>query len=38
VALRWANKKDPAFGRIAEGVAKEAGKKLAAEAAKKAKK
>jgi hypothetical protein len=32
------NKKDPAFGRIAEGVAKEAGKKLAAEAAKKAKK
>jgi hypothetical protein len=38
VALRWANKKDPAFGRIAEGVAKEAGKKRAAEAAKKAKK
>lgn len=37
-ALRWVNKKDPAFGRIAEGVAKEAGKKLAAEAAKKAKK
>ena len=25
-ALRWLNKKDPAFGRIAEGVAKEAGK------------
>ena len=37
-ALRWINKKDPAFGRIAEGVAKEAGKKLADEAAKKAKK
>jgi len=37
-ALRWLNKKDPSFGRIAEGVAKEAGKKLAAEAAKKAKK
>jgi len=37
-ALRWLNKKDPAFGRIAEGVAKEAGKKLAAEAAKKSKK
>ena len=29
-ALRWANKKDPAFGRVAEAVAKEAGKKLAA--------
>jgi hypothetical protein len=28
VALRWVNKKDPAFGRIAEVVAKEAGKKL----------
>ncbi len=37
-ALRWLNKKDPAFGRIAEGIAKEAGKKLADEAAKKAKK
>ncbi len=37
-ALRWLNKKDPAFGRIGEAVAKEAGKKLAAEAAKKAKK
>ena len=37
-ALRWLNKKDPAFGRIAETVAKEAGKKLSAEAAKKAKK
>lgn len=29
-ALRWANKKDPAFGRVLEAVAKEAGKKLAA--------
>jgi hypothetical protein len=29
VALRWANKKDPAFGRIATLVAAEAGKKLA---------
>lgn len=28
-ALRWVNKKDPAFGRIAEAVAAEAGKKLA---------
>jgi hypothetical protein len=27
-ALRWANKKDPAFGRVAEAVAKEAEKKL----------
>jgi len=27
-ALRWANKKDPAFGRVADAVAKEAGKKL----------
>lgn len=34
-ALRWANKKDAAFGRVAEVVAKEAGKKLDA-AAKKA--
>jgi type IV secretory pathway TrbD component len=34
VALRWANKKDPAFGRVAEAVAKEAGKKLAAKAKK----
>lgn len=34
-ALRWANKKDPAFGKVAEVVAKEAGKKLDA-AAKKA--
>jgi hypothetical protein len=39
-ALRWANKKDPAFGRVAEAVAKEAGKKLetAAKAAPKKKK
>jgi len=36
-ALRWLNKKDPAFGRVGEAVAKEAGKKLAA-AADKAKK
>ena len=38
-ALRWLNKKDPAFGRVAEVVAKEAGKKLdtAAKAAKKKK-
>jgi hypothetical protein len=35
VALRWANKKDPAFGRVATLVAAEAGKKLA-DAAKKA--
>lgn len=27
-ALRWANKKDPAFGRVAEAVANEVGKKL----------
>lgn len=27
-ALRWANKKDAAFGRVAEAVAKEAEKKL----------
>jgi hypothetical protein len=33
-ALRWLNKKDPAFGVIAEVVAKEVGKKLASEAAK----
>ena len=37
-ALRWVNKKDPAFGRVAEAAAKEAGKKLADAAAKKAKK
>lgn len=36
-ALRWLNKKDPAFGRVAEVAAKEAGKKLA-DAADKAKK
>jgi len=34
-ALRWANKKDPAFGRVATAVAKEAEKKLSS-AAKKA--
>jgi hypothetical protein len=34
-ALRWVNKKDPAFGRIAEVAAAEAGKKLAAKAKKK---
>lgn len=28
VALRWANKKDPAFGRLAEVAAKEVSKKL----------
>lgn len=33
--LRWINKKDPAFGRVAEVVAVEVGKKLASEAAKK---
>jgi hypothetical protein len=38
VALRFVNKKDAAFGRIAEVVAKEAGKKLAAETVKKTKK
>ena len=27
-ALRWANKKDPAFGRVAEAVANEVDKKL----------
>lgn len=37
-AIRWLNKKDAAFGRIAEVVAKEAGKKLAAETVKKTKK
>jgi len=31
-ALRYLNKKDPAFGRVAEVVAKEAGKKLDAAA------
>lgn len=38
VFLRFVNKKDAAFGRIAEVVAKEAGKKLAAETVKKTKK
>lgn len=28
VALRWANKKDAAFGRVASVLAEEAGKKL----------
>lgn len=37
VALRWANKKDPAFGRVAEGVAAEVAKKLKEEAGKKKK-
>lgn len=36
-ALRWVNKKDPAFGRVAEAAAAEVAKKLEAEA-KKAKK
>ena len=30
--IRWLNSKDPAFGRVAEGVAAEVSKKLAAEA------
>jgi hypothetical protein len=38
VALRWVNKKDPAFGRVAEAAAKEASKKLADAAAKAKKK
>lgn len=33
--LRWINSKDPAFGRVAEVVAAEVGKKLATEATKK---
>jgi hypothetical protein len=36
--LRWANKKDPAFGRVADGLATEVTKKLAEESKKKAKK
>jgi type IV secretory pathway TrbD component len=32
--LRWVNKKDPAFGRVAEAVAKGVSTKLATEAAK----
>lgn len=36
-ALRWINKKDPAFGRLAEVAAKEVSKKLAAAPKKKAK-
>jgi type IV secretory pathway TrbD component len=35
VALRWANKQDPAFGRIAEVASKEVTKKLAKTAASK---
>lgn len=38
VALRWVNSKDPAFGRVAASLAAEAGKKIAAEAAKAKKK
>lgn len=37
-ALRWLNKKDPAFGRVAEEAAATVSKKLEAEAKKKAKK
>ena len=36
--LRWINAKDPAFGRVAEVVVAEVGKKLASEAAKTKKK
>ncbi len=36
-ALRWINKKDPVFGRIAEVAPKEVSKKLAAAPKKKAK-
>jgi hypothetical protein len=38
VALRYINKKDPAFGRVAAALATEAGKKLAKESAKPKKK
>jgi hypothetical protein len=38
VALRYANKMDPAFGRVAASLATEAGKKLAQEASKAKKK
>lgn len=34
-ALRWLNKKDPAFGRVAESVAAEVSQKLDAKAKKK---
>jgi len=34
VILRWVNKKDPAFGLVAEAVTKEVSKKLATESAK----
>lgn len=36
--LRWANKKDPAFGRVAEGVVAEVSKKLEEESRKAKKK
>jgi type IV secretory pathway TrbD component len=38
VALRWVNKKDPAFGRVADAAAAEITKKIAAEIKKSAKK
>lgn len=38
VALRYANKMDPAFGRVAATLAAEAGKKLAKESSKAKKK
>jgi hypothetical protein len=38
VALRYINKMDPAFGRVAATLATEAGKKLAQESAKAKKK
>jgi hypothetical protein len=34
-ALRWANKKDPAFGRVSEVLASEVGKKLKSKSSKK---
>ncbi len=34
VILRWVNKKDPAFGLVAEAITKEVSKKLATESAK----
>jgi type IV secretory pathway TrbD component len=37
-ALRWVNKKDPAFGRLAEVAAKEVSKKLATKPVKSVKK
>jgi hypothetical protein len=38
VILRWVNKKDPAFGAVAEAAAKEVSKKLSTAAASSAKK